>query len=179
METGGRIAYAEEFRPDLERAGVPFAEEDGVLVVARRDALVALDAALAVQRRRRRAARALPPVTEAEIRRLLVASWGATPFGRRFEIVARGAGPADILARDAERRLWLVVDVAAEEAAPGAVAALEAQGRALRVHPAYDGGGITAAIVAERVPLPVRDLARARGIAAYESELPLGLRRVA
>lgn len=125
--------------------------------------------------------------TEYDIQRAMLDRWDITPFFEKFDIVqdefpidgGLNSRRIDILARDRVNGDWLVVELKRAEANLEAVWQIQDYLLALGRKDEFASGSLKAALVAERIPVPVRQAAIDAGVEAYEVAWPITLTQVA
>ena len=125
--------------------------------------------------------------TEYDIQRALLFDWDSTVFSDRYAIITDefpvdlGQNPrrVDILCKDRNSGGRLVIEIKRAEANLDAVRQIEVYLHALRRREDFCDMTVTGALVAERIPLAVRQEAKRSGISAYEVSYPLEFERVA
>jgi len=120
-------------------------------------------------------------ITEYDIQRALMFAWQKTPFGEEgMELIGDevpvddGPNPRriDLLARDKVGDNILIIELKRAEAPLSAVNQVVGYIDALRARADFSSAAIRGAIIAERIPEPVRDAARANGLTTYEISWP-------
>jgi hypothetical protein len=126
-------------------------------------------------------------VTEYDIQRALMFQWASTPFATAHTLVTDEfpvdgglhSRRIDILARTRSGGGHLVIEVKRAEASLEALRQIEDYLSALRRRDDFAFGPLRGALVAERIPLAVREAAGRIDVEAYEASYPLSLQRVA
>lgn len=125
--------------------------------------------------------------TEYVLQRQILTNWEQTPWGKRYDIVqdefpvdgGLTSRRIDILARDRQTGDWLIIELKRAEASTEALHQVTGYRRALALHDDFAFGRLDCALVAERSSPTAREVAGSEGVAVYEAEWPLTLRRVA
>ena len=124
--------------------------------------------------------------TEYDIQRALHLNWGETVFSKRYVVVTDefpvdgGQNPRriDLLCKDQNSGDHLVIEIKRAEANLDAVSQIKDYVHALRGREEFRGVSVTGALVAERIPLAVRQEAKRCEFSAYEISYPHELERV-
>lgn len=125
--------------------------------------------------------------TEYDIQRAILNQWAETPFATRHAVVqdeypvdgGLNSRRIDVLAQDPQSGDWLVIEIKRAEANADAVRQVEDYLLALGQKDEFAFGKLEGVLIAERISATVREAAQRAGIAAYEIEWPVTLRRVA
>lgn len=124
--------------------------------------------------------------TEYDIQRAILNQWAETPFATRHAVVqdeypvdgGLNSRRIDVLAQDPQSGDWLVIEIKRAEANADAVRQVEDYLLALGQKDEFSFGKLEGVLIAERISATVREAAQRAGIAAYEIEWPVTLRRV-
>ena len=125
--------------------------------------------------------------TEYVLQRQIMTNWANTPWGKQYSIVqdefpvdgGLTSRRIDILAHNFRSGDWLIIELKRAEASIAAVQQVARYLRALGQRDDFANGRLSGALVAERVPHPVRVAAEHEGVEVYEARWPLALTRVA
>lgn len=124
--------------------------------------------------------------TEYEIQGAILRKWGETPWSKDHTIVqdeypvdgGLNSRRIDVLAQNSTSGDWLVIEIKRAEANLDAVQQIEDYLLALGRKDEFAFGKLQGVLIAERISASVREAALHSGIAAYEIEWPITLRRV-
>ena len=124
--------------------------------------------------------------TEYAIQRAIMFNWSETPFGRTMRLIGdeipvdggRTSRRIDLLAEDKRTGDIAVIELKRAEAPPSVVDQVVGYLDVLGSTRMYPAARLTGIIVAERIPVVVRDAAKRAGVAAFEIEWPLSFRQV-
>lgn len=192
----GHAVFNGKYHAQFVARGIPFAFEgrnktSGHLVVAR-DFVIPTLVDLAHFDHRVLALNRTPHqgdgfTTEYVIQHSILANWEQTPWAGRYDLVqdefpvdgGLTSRRIDILARDRSTGDWLIIELKRAEARPEAVEQVVDYLLALGKRDDFVDGKLDGVLVAERIPTPVRSLAKTEGVTAYEIGWPMQLTRVA
>eukprot|EP00919_Chromeraceae_sp_WS-2016_P016654 GHVR01039793.1.p1 GENE.GHVR01039793.1~~GHVR01039793.1.p1 ORF type:complete len:162 (-),score=3.30 GHVR01039793.1:223-708(-) len=125
--------------------------------------------------------------TEYVLQRQILTNWEQTPWAIRSDVIQDElpvdggftSHGVDILARDRQTGDWLILELKRVESPIKAVHQVTGYRMALALRNGFAFGRLDCAIVAERSSPTAREVAGSEGVAVYEAEWPLTLRRVA
>lgn len=191
----GHAVFNGKYHTQFVEKGIPFVFEgrnktSGHLVVARDSVIPTLKALSdfdhSVLALNRTVHQGDGFTTEYVIQHSIIANWEQTPWGERYDIVqdefpvdgGLTSRRIDILARERLTGDWLIIELKRAEARPAAVDQVADYLLALGQQDKFAHGRLDGVLVAERIPPAVRTLAEAEGVATYEIDWPLNLKRV-
>jgi hypothetical protein len=125
--------------------------------------------------------------TEYVLQQQMLVQWKQTPWAERYDIVqdefpvdgGLTSRRIDILAKDRQTGDWLIIELKKAEASVEAVHQVVSYQLALGKRDDFAFGRLDGVLVAERVPMAVRKMARNEGIAVFEAQWPLKFDQVA
>ncbi|WP_394198549.1 endonuclease NucS domain-containing protein [Litoreibacter albidus] len=192
----GAAVFNGKYQTQFLGTGIPFTFERrnkgaGHLVVARNDVIPTIRALSnfdhSVLALNRTAHDGEGFTTEYVLQRQILTNWEKTPWAERYDVVqdefpvdgGLTSRRIDILARDRQTGDWLIIELKRAEASTEAVHQVTSYRMALALRDDFACGRLDCALVAERSSPCARELAGSEGVAVYEAEWPLTLRRVA
>ena len=192
----GHAVFNGKYHRQFVQHNVPFEFEKrnrgaGHMVVARDHVLTTLSLSLRLDHRVLYLGRSNRTTegfsTEYDIQRALLFDWDSTVFSERYGVITDefpvdfGQNPRriDILCKDKDSDERLVIEIKRAEANPDAIRQIRDYLHALSRREDFREMTLKGVLVAERVPLAVRQEAKRYGISAYELSYPLEFKRVA